>query len=388
MERSNAVGVSFFGRGSISLLPQELRKRGVKRGLVITDGFLYKSGAADKVGERLLEAGAEYAIYYLVQPNPTVEIVNECLDAARTLQVDFLVAVGGGSAIDTAKAVSIVLENGGKVEDYEGVNRSGRKGIPIVAVNTTAGTGSEVTAFYIVTDPRRRSKMCMVDPNCMVSIAVNDVDFMMTMPPKLTAATGMDAMTHAIEAVLSKKAVPITDKDALWAVMVIKDYLPRAFENGSDVEAREMMAYAEYTAGMAFSNAGLGMVHAMAHALGGMMNLPHGVCNEVLLPYVMEFSGGFSGVSGRFRKVAHALGISFEEDVKDEEVVYMCTEHIRKLSRRLSLPKSLKELALEKPDFEAMADTAMKDACMADNYFMPAKRQVIEVYQRAYECKE
>ena len=156
MERSNSVEVSFFGRGSISLLPPELRKRGVKRGLVITDSYLYKSGAADKVGERLLEAGAEYAIYYLVQPNPTVEIVNECLDAARTLQVDFLAAVGGGSAIDTAKAVSIVLGNGGKVEDYEGVNRSERKGVPIVAVNTTAGTGSEVTSFYIVTDPCNR----------------------------------------------------------------------------------------------------------------------------------------------------------------------------------------------------------------------------------------
>ncbi len=384
MERSNAVEVSFFGRGSISLLPPELRKRGVKRGLVITDSYLYKSGAADKVGERLLEAGAEYAIYYLVQPNPTVEIVNECLDAARTLQVDFLAAVGGGSAIDTAKAVSIVLGNGGKVEDYEGVNRSERKGVPIVAVNTTAGTGSEVTSFYIVTDPRRRLKMCMVDPNCMVSIAVNDVDFMMSMPPKLTAATGMDAMTHAIEAVLSKKAVPITDKDALWAITVIKDHLLRAFENGSDVEAREMMAYAEYTAGMAFSNAGLGMVHAMAHALGGMMNLPHGVCNAVLLPYVMEFNGGFPGISGRFRKVAYALGIPLEECMKDEEAVYMCTEYIRNLSRSLSLPGSLKELSIEKPDFEAMADAAMKDSCMEDNYVKPEKHQVIEVYQRAF----
>lgn len=384
MERSNAVEVSLFGRGCISLLTPELRKRGIKRGLIITDSFLYESGAADKVGERLLEAGAEYAIYYLVQPNPTVEIVNECLHAAKALQVDLLVAVGGGSAIDTAKAVSIVLENGGRVEDYEGTDKSRRKGVPIVAVNTTAGTGSEVTAFYIVTDPGRHSKMCMVDPNCMVSIAVNDVDFMMTMPPKLTASTGMDAMTHAIEAVLSKKASPITDKDALWAITVIKDHLPRAFQDGSDIEAREMMAYAQYTAGMAFSNAGLGMVHAMAHSLGGMLDLPHGVCNAVLLPYVMEFNGTFPGMAERFRKVAKALGIPEQECREDEAAVSVCTRFIRDLSRGLSLPRSLKELDAGALDYGALAETAMRDACMEDNYFMPSKEQVVEVYRIAY----
>ena len=387
MERSNAVGVSFFGKGSISLLPEELKKRGVKRGLIITDSFLYKSGAADKVGERLLEAETEYAIYYLVQPNPTVMIVNECLHAAKTLQVDFLVAVGGGSAIDTAKAVSIVLENGGRVEEYEGVNKSKRKGIPIVAVNTTAGTGSEVTAFYIVTDPERYSKMCMVDSNCMVSIAVNDIDFMMTMPPKLTAATGMDAMTHAIEAVLSKKAVPITDKDAMWAITAIKDYLPRAYQNGSDEEAREMMAYAEYTAGMAFSNSGLGMVHAMAHALGGMLNLPHGVCNAVLLPYVMEFNGSFPEMAERFKKVAQALGIPSYRCMQGEDLVHACTRFIRDLSHSLSLPESLKELGTGMLDYEILAETAMRDVCMKDNFFMPAKSQVVEVYRRAFEHK-
>ena len=314
-------------------------------------------------------------------------IVNECLHAAKTLQVDFLVAVGGGSAIDTAKAVSIVLENGGRVEEYEGVNKSKRKGIPIVAVNTTAGTGSEVTAFYIVTDPERYSKMCMVDSNCMVSIAVNDIDFMMTMPPKLTAATGMDAMTHAIEAVLSKKAVPITDKDAMWAITAIKDYLPRAYQNGSDEEAREMMAYAEYTAGMAFSNSGLGMVHAMAHALGGMLNLPHGVCNAVLLPYVMEFNGSFPEMAERFKKVAQALGIPSYRCMQGEDLVHACTRFIRDLSHSLSLPESLKELGTGMLDYETLAETAMRDVCMKDNFFMPAKSQVVEVYRRAFEHK-
>lgn len=226
-----------------------------------------------------------------MQPNPTVEVVNECIKAAKVLDVDWLVAVGGGSAIDTAKPASIVLTNGGRVEDYEGINKSKKPGMPIAAVNTTAGTGSEVTTFYIVTDSKRHSKMCMVDKNCKVTIAINDIQFMMGMPQRLTAATGMDAMTHGIEAVLSNKANPLTDKDALWAIRTIQKYLPQAVADGNDLEARENMAYAEYVAGMAFSNGGLGMVHAMAHALGGKYNLPHGICNAVLLPYVMSFNG-------------------------------------------------------------------------------------------------
>lgn len=250
----------------------------------MTDRFLYDSGAAARVGQVLSDAGVEYAVYYNVQPNPTVQVVNDCIAAARTLQVQLLVALGGGSAIDTAKATSIVVACGGTVEQYEGENKSSKPGLPIVAVNTTAGTGSECTSFYIVTDPVRHSKMAMVDPNCMVSIAVNDTDFMSSMPPKLTAATGMDALTHAIEAALSRNANPLTDKDAYWAMHAIVQNLPRAVANGQDEAARTMMAYAENVAGMAFSNAGLGMVHAMAHALGGHYNLPHGVCNAVLLP--------------------------------------------------------------------------------------------------------
>lgn len=247
----NSVKTSFFGKGAIRLLIPELKKMGIRRALVVTDRFLYESGAAARVGEVLSEAGVEYAVYYQVTPNPTVSIVEECIHAAKGLSVELLVALGGGSAIDTAKAVSIVVANGGSVESYEGIDRSLRPGIPIVAVNTTAGTGSECTSFYIVTDPVRHSKMTMVDTNCMVSIAVNDIDFMMSMPPKLTAATGMDAMTHGVEAVLSKNATPLTDKDALWAIETIAKYLPRAVADGSDEEAREQMAYAEYTAGMA-----------------------------------------------------------------------------------------------------------------------------------------
>lgn len=384
LERISSVAVSFFGRGCVSLLPEELKKRGLKRGLIVTDKFLYESGAGDRVGACLLKAGIEYAIYYLVQPNPTVTVVNECLEAARALKVDVLVAVGGGSAIDTAKAAGIVLANGGRVEDYEGVNKSLKPSIPIVAVNTTAGTGSEVTSFYIVTDPSRHSKMCMVDPNSMVSIAVNDVDFMMTMPKVLTASTGMDALTHAIEAAVSKRATPFTDKDALWAMEVIGEQLPKAAADGNDETAREMMAYAQYSAGMAFSNAGLGMVHAMAHSLGGMFNLPHGICNSVLLPFVMEFNGSQTETAKRYKKVAKGLKLPGAEKMTGEEAVLQSAAYIRRLSGGMGLAQSLVELSVDPRAFEALAETAMKDPCMKDNPLEPVKEQVIEVYKRAY----
>ena len=376
--RINAVKTTFFGKGAIRLLVPELRQAGVKRALVVTDRFLYETGAADRVGAVLLEAGVEYAIYYEVKPNPTVDVVNECIEAAKALQVDLLVAVGGGSAIDTAKATSIVVANGGSVEQYEGVNKSAKPGIPIVAVNTTAGTGSECTAFYIVTDPARHSKMAMIDNNCMVSIAVNDVDFMSSMPPKLTASTGMDALTHAIEAALAKDASPVTDKDAYWTIETVCRWLPEAVRDGGNEEARTMMAYAENVAGMAFSNAGLGMVHAMAHALGGHSNLPHGVCNAVLLPYVLSFTGKNSGVAARMPRIARAMGIGGGT----AEVV----DYVSRMAVALGIPATLQAVGKVQPsDFATLADLALHDACMAQNRFMPTKDEVIAVYQAAYD---
>lgn len=377
-ERINAVKTSFFGKGAIQMLIPELKKGRFHRALLVTDRFLYESGATKKVGQVLLDAGVEYAVYYHVAPNPTVQIVEECIQAAVGLSVDLLVALGGGSAIDTAKAVSIVAANGGTVEQYEGTDRSVAPGLPIIAVNTTAGTGSECTSFYIVTDPVRHSKMTMVDTNCMVSIAVNDTDFMMSMPPSLTAATGMDALTHAVEAVLSKNATPLTDKDALWSIRTIATYLPRAVANGSDEEARTQMAYAENTAGMAFSNAGLGMVHAMAHALGGRYNLPHGVCNAVLLPYVLTFNGSHPETAQSFRKIADAMGLS-------EASVPAVIAAVLRLSTGIGISDSLKKLkGVELSDFSDLAELAIKDSCMTTNPVFPNKEQVISVYQMAY----
>ena len=355
-ERINAVKTSFFGKGAIRLLGPELQKMGIRRALLVTDRFLYDSGAAARVGQVLSDAGVEYAVYYNVQPNPTVQVVNDCIAAARTLQVQLLVALGGGSAIDTAKAASIVV---------------------------ACGTGSECTSFYIVTDPVRHSKMAMVDPNCMVSIAVNDTDFMSSMPPKLTAATGMDALTHAIEAALSKNANPLTDKDAYWAMQAIVQNLPRAVANGQDEAARTMMAYAENVAGMAFSNAGLGMVHAMAHALGGHYNLPHGVCNAVLLPYVLAFNSRSPVCRERFMTIAAAMGLqgTFTPDTAAPAVI----QFVRQLSAGVGIPANLAQLNKVDPtDFAALAELALHDTCMSTNQITPTRDEVVAVYTAAF----
>lgn len=380
-ERINAVKTSFFGRGAISLLPDELKKRGFRRALIVTDKFLAEQGVVSRVGGVLASAGTEYALFDRVAPNPTVGIVNACIEAAKASGAQVLVAVGGGSAIDTCKAAGIVLSNGGRVEDYEGVEKSVHPGMPVIAVNTTAGTGSEVTCFYIVTDDVRHSKMCMVDANCIVDIAVNDTDFMISMPEGLTASTGMDALTHAIEAAMTWRATPLTDKDAYWAIGVIREYLPRAVRDGTDEEAREMMAYAQYVAGMAFSNAGLGMVHAMAHALGGFYNLPHGVCNAILLPYVLEYNGQFLQAQGRFKKIGEAFGIREEPGMS---MVHEVVRAVRALAGEVGIPGRLRELKIVKEsDFPALAKLAVADACMDTNIGKARAGDVIQVYRAA-----
>lgn len=378
MERINGVKTSLFGKGSIQLLGPELRRMGVRRALVVTDRFLYESGAAARVGEVLSRAGVEYAVFYQVQPNPTVQVVKDCAAAVQALSAQLLVALGGGSAMDTAKAASVLAANGGQLEDYEGENKSRVPGVPIVAINTTAGTGSECTDFYIVTDPIRRTKLAMVDVNCMVSIAVNDVDFMMSMPPKLTAATGMDALTHAIEAVLSRGATPLTDRDALWAIEQIVQYLPRAVADGGNEKARTMMAYAEYSAGMAFSNAGLGMVHAMAHALGGRYNLPHGVCNAVLLPYVLSFHTRCPVCCKRLERVARAMGL-------EERTPQAVISAVRGLNGQTGIPHSLSQLERVDPaHFGELAAQALRDTCMASDQLEPTAEEAAAVYLAAY----
>lgn len=380
----HCVETNLFGPGSLHLLGEEIRKKGLTRALIVTDQSLVKAGVVSRVEAVLYSAGAGYAIFDQVLPNPTVGIVNAGYEACKMAGADFLVAVGGGSPIDTAKAIGILAANGGTIEQYEGVNQSRKRSIPLIAINTTAGTGSEVTSFYVITDEKRHSKMVMVDTNCIVSIAVNDPELMVSMPKTLTAATGMDALTHAIEAYVSRDASPITDKDALWAIKTIRKYLPRAVENGSDMEARSMMAYAEYAAGVAFSNAGLGMVHAMAHSLGGFYNLPHGLCNALLLPYVIEYNGVDKEVQKRFKDVAVALAIKGA----DWMVPYRTTQEtildIRRLSKALGIPAKLSEIGAKEQDIEALARLALSDTCMPTNPRQPSLQDVMAVYKKAF----
>ena len=360
-ERINAVKTSFFGKGAIRLLGPELQKMGIRRALLVTDRFLYDSGAAARVGQVLSDAGVEYAVYYNVQPNPTVQVVNDCIAAARTLQVQLLVALGGGSAIDTAKAASIVVACGGTVEQYEGENKSSKPGLPIVAVNTTAGTGSECTSFYIVTDPVRHSKMAMVDPNCMVSIAVNDTDFMSSMPPKLTAATGMDALTHAIEGYTTKAAWEMTDMFHLEAIKLISAHLRDAVKGTK--EGREGMALGQYIAGMGFSNVGLGIAHSMAHTLGAVYDTPHGVACAMMLPIVMEYNADCTGE--KYREIARAMGVEGVDSMTQAEYRRAAIDAVKKLSKDVGIPEKLD--ALKEEDLPFLAESAYADACRPGN---------------------
>ncbi len=383
--RYNSVETNLFGPGCLGLLRDEIKRRGLRRALIVTDKSLVKAGVVAKVEAVLSDAGVSYAVFDEVLPNPTVSIANAGFEQCRNINAEFLVAVGGGSPIDTCKAVGILAANGQPIEQYEGVNKSRNRSLPIIAINTTAGTGSEVTAFYVITDEKRHSKMVMVDDNCIVSIAVNDPELMISMPKSLTAATGMDALTHGIEAYLSVNSSPLTDKDAFWAIRTVRKYLPRAVQNGNDIEARSMMAYAENVAGMAFSNGGLGMVHAMAHSLGGFYNLPHGICNALLLPHVLEYNGADRTVQKRFKEIAAALGIKGADWMVPYRTMLESVKDVKNLIKTLGIPSRLIELNVKEEDFEALAKLAIADTCMPSNPRQPSLEDIITVYKKAYK---
>lgn len=384
--RLNSVQTSFFGQNALELLSEEISKLGFKKALIVTDNFLYENGIAAAVALKIENAGARFGLFNKVQANPTVAIVEKCTVYAKAIQADCLVAVGGGSAIDTAKAVGILYTNGGDIRQYEGQQKSSHAALPIIAVNTTAGTGSEVTSFYIITDEIKHTKLCMVDNNCIPIIAVNDTTLMVDMPPALTAATGMDALTHCIEAVLTKNSNPLSDKDALWAISVIQKYLPISYKNGNDMKARDYMALGANVAGMAFSNSGLGLVHAMAHALGGFYNLPHGVCNAILLPYVMEFNAEHCPEAiNSFCKIANAMGIN-SNNPKDK--THDLIKAVKALSLNLGIPKALSVFSnINTGDFEYLAEMAIQDPCVFANPVMPTKLQIEQLYLNAYNGK-
>ncbi len=371
---------TLIGKGSIGEIPRYIRKLNVNKALIVTDEGLCKIGTVGKITEVLDRARLPYEIYNKVLPNPTVAIVNEATNVFKNTQCDYIVAIGGGSPIDVAKAVSILSANGGRIEDYDGYDRSKRPGSPIIAINTTAGTGSEVTRAYVVTDESRKVKMLMVDGNCLAYLAVDDPDLMVGMPPALTAATGMDALTHAVEAYVATGHNPYTDGIALSAIGLVGRALPTAVNDGSNIEARTDMCWAEYMAGYAFSNAGLGIVHAIAHQLGGFYHTPHGVANAILLPHCMEFNRPYC--VERMADIAAALGVDTSQMTK-EEASHAAVQAVKQLAKDVQIPH-LTSTAFRLEDAKILAQNALKDTSLPTNPIQPTEEQIVEILVKAY----
>lgn len=372
--------LSLMGVNCLEQFGEEVKSLGFKKALLVTDKVLMEIGTAKKVLDVLESKDVQYAIYDGVKPNPTVSSVNEGLAILKENDCDFVISLGGGSAHDCAKGIALLASNGGEIKDYEGVDKSKYPQLPLIGINTTAGTGSEMTSFCIITDEERHIKMALVDKHLTPIIAVNDPMLMIGMPKSLTAATGMDALTHSIEAYVSTAATPITDACAEKSIELISKYLLRAVENGEDLEARDMMAYAEYLGGMAFNNASLGYVHAMAHQLGGYYNLPHGVCNAILLPHVEEYNKEVS--YERLARIAKIMGADVD-NVSDKEAADLCIAKIRELSAKVGIPTGLKELGAKEEDLETLATNALKDACALTNPKQGSLEDVIAIFKKA-----
>jgi alcohol dehydrogenase len=372
--------VTLMGVGSHKELPARVKALGGTRPLVVTDKGITKAGLTAKIIRLVEEAGAKPVIFDETIPNPTDENVHAGLKAYRENACDMIISLGGGSSHDCAKGIGIVATNGGKISDYEGIDRSSKPMPPFIAINTTAGTASEMTRFCIITDLARKVKMAIVDWRVTPNIAINDPLLMAGMPPGLTAATGMDALTHAVEAYVSTIATPITDACALKAMELIARNLRAAVANGGDMVARDNMAYAEYLAGMAFNNASLGHVHAMAHQLGGFYDLPHGVCNAILLPHVQRFN--MIAKVDRFVDIARAMG-EVVDGLSMRDAAELALKAIQTLSRDVGIPVGLRSLGVKEEDLGTMAGNAQKDACGFTNPRCPTLQDVIEIYRAA-----
>ena len=370
-----------FGEGAVQEAGDLVKSLGAKKCLIVTDRYLGQIGMADRVQGILKKAGIEACIFAGAEPNPTDKNVEAGARLYQENECNSIISLGGGSSHDCAKGIGLVAANGGQIADFEGVDKSSKPMIPLMAINTTAGTASEITRFCIITDTSRKVKMAIVDWRVTPQIAINDPELMKGMPPSLTASTGMDALTHAIEAYVSTDANPLTDAAAIMAIKMIAHYLPKAVANGNYMKARDKMAYAQYLAGIAFNNASLGYVHAMAHQLGGFYNLPHGVCNAILLPYVESYN--LIGNMNRFRDVAQAMGVQVE-GISVTCAAEKAIEAIKKLSRQLEIPTDLKQLGVREEDFGIMADNAKKDVCQLTNPRTATREQVIEIYRQAY----
>ena len=369
---------SYHGAGAINNIVPEVTRRGFKKAFVCSDPDLLKFGVTQKVTKLLDEAKFEYEIYSDIKPNPTIENVKHGVEAFKNSKADYIIAIGGGSSMDTAKAIGIIIENPefSDVRSLEGVAPTKKPCTPIIAVPTTAGTAAEVTINYVITDVEKNRKFVCVDTHDIPVVAVVDPDMMSSMPKGLTAATGMDALTHAIEGYITKGAWEMSDMFHLEAIRLISKHLRGAVNNTP--EGREGMALGQYIAGMGFSNVGLGIVHSMAHPLGAVYNTPHGVANAIILPTVMEYNAPATGE--KYREIARAMGVKGVDDMTQEEYRRAAIDAVKQLSKDVGIPANLKEI-VKKEDIPFLAESAMADACRPGNPKDPTVEDIIKLYE-------
>ena len=372
--------VNIMGAGCLQEAILAIRGYGFHKALIVTDTVLNKLGVAGQIQTLLTAQEIASVVFDGAKPNPTVGNVKAGLAQLKEHQCDFVISFGGGSPHDCAKGIALCASNGGEISDYEGVDRSAKPQLPLVSINTTAGTAAEMTRFCIITDEVRHIKMAIVDRNVTPLMSVNDPNLMLAKPKGLTAATGMDALTHAVEAYVSTAATPITDACALKAVELISRNLRTAVAHGDNLQAREQMAYAQFLAGMAFNNASLGYVHAMSHQLGGFYDLPHGVCNALLLPHVQAFNAATS--AERLSDVARAMGVSVD-GMDAAAGAQACLGAIRKLSVDIGIPASLSELGVKEKDIPLLTENALKDACGLTNPRKASHAEIEAIFRGA-----
>lgn len=373
--------VSYFGPGARKELPGVVARLGFKKALVVTDKGLMKFGVAKQVTDVLDEAHIPYDIYDEVKANPTVTNVKDGVKALKAAQADFIIALGGGSSMDTAKGIGIVSNNPefSDVVSLEGVADTKKKTVPIIALPTTAGTAAETTINYVIIDESKQKKMVCVDPNDIPIVAIVDAELMYSLPKSLTASTGMDAMTHAIEGLITKAAWELSDMFEIKAIEMIHRYLPIAVEEPTNPIGRDGMAVAQYVAGMAFSNVGLGVDHGMAHPMSALHDVPHGVACAILLPTVMRFNA--PAALDKYVDIAKAVGVYKEGMTKEEAAEAACNE-IEALSRKVGIPQHLSDLGIYEKDIDALADQAFADVCTPGNPREVTRDDIVQLYRQ------
>ena len=375
---------SYFGNGARSELAEEITKRGFEKVFLVSDTALVEACVTKKVEDLLKKAKIKYTLYSKIKPNPTIKNVKEGVTACKRSKADVIVAVGGGSSIDTAKGISIVMTNPERsdIKSLNGLSNTINKGMPIIALPTTAGTAAEVTINYVITDEDRKIKMVCVDPNDIPIVSIVDSELMASMPKSLAAATGMDALTHAVEGYITKAHNDMSDMFHMQAIKMIFKYLPSAV-NDKDAYAIEKMGMAQYIAGMGFSNVGLGIVHSMAHQLGAVYDTPHGIANAMLLPTVMRFNGEDSLTAQRFREILCEIGRPDAANLNDQDVINTFVWMISELSRAVGITQTIKDYGVKEEDIEMLADKAMEDPCKPGNPREVSKEDFIELFRRA-----